>query len=599
MIAAACLTLAGVHVLVWARQQAARGNLLFSLSAAATAAMAGCELWMMRAQTPEEFGAAVRWMHVPVWVMILSLVGFVRVYLRAGRPWLAWTVSGVRTLSLAVNFIVTPNLNYREITGLRHVWFLGESVAVAEGVPSSWMLVGQASLVLLVVFVVDAAIAVWRRGHRRQAMLIGFSMVFFVLAATGQAILTLWGIVHVPLTPSLFFMGIVAGMAYELSDDLLRAAKLSHDLSESEQRMKLAADAAGLGLWVWEIPRDEICISNPGRALFGLEEGERLDFARFTATLHPEDRELVRAGVAAAFAKGGNYRVEYRVVSGDAPPRWIAARGHVERAGDGKPLRMRGVSIDITERKQAEQETLLLRQEIAHVGRVSMMGQLASALAHEINQPLGAILRNAEAAELFMQNESPDLDEVRAILVDIRKDDQRAGAVIDRMRSLLKRHDLDTRTLDVSELVGDVAGLVRADAAVRQVRLHVDVVGDLPQVRGDRVHLQQVLLNLIINAMDAVNEAEQENRRVTVSARFDGAQTIEIAVCDSGPGIPAGQLAHVFDPFFTTKSSGMGMGLPISRTIIEVHGGDLWAENNNGCGATFRFTLPVGEERSR
>ena len=147
-----------------------------------------------------------------------------------------------------------------------------------------------------------------------------------------------------------------------------------------------------------------------------------------------------------------------------------------------------------------------------------MMGQLASALAHEINQPLGAILRNAEAAELFLQNTSPDLDEIRAIVADIRKDDQRAGAVIDRMRGLLKRQHLETRPLDVGELVGDVAALVRADAAARQVKLDVDVPGDLPPVRGDRVHLQQVLLNLILNGMDALNGASREDRRVSVTA---------------------------------------------------------------------------------
>jgi C4-dicarboxylate-specific signal transduction histidine kinase len=256
----------------------------------------------------------------------------------------------------------------------------------------------------------------------------------------------------------------------------------------------------------------------------------------------------------------------------------------------------RGASHDCTVRKQAEQETQLLRQEIAHVGRVSIMGQLASALAHEINQPLGAILRNAEAGELFMQNASPDFDEIRAILADIREDDQRAGAVIDRMRALLKRHDLDARTLDVGELVGEVAALVRADAAARQVRLDVDVTGDLPPVRGDRVHLQQVLLNLILNSMDALNGASREDRRVTMTARLDGAQTVEIAVRDFGHGIPADKLAHVFDPFFTTKPNGMGMGLAISRTIIEAHGGRLWAENNNGRGAAFCFTLPIAEK---
>jgi two-component system sensor kinase FixL len=252
--------------------------------------------------------------------------------------------------------------------------------------------------------------------------------------------------------------------------------------------------------------------------------------------------------------------------------------------------------MDVTERKQAELEAQRLEDEIAHVGRVSMMGQLASALAHEINQPLGAILRNAEAAELFMQSKTPDLEEVRAILADIRTDDQRAGSVIDRMRALLRRHVLDTQLLDLAELVGSVTQLARPDAAIRHVELKVNLPANLPPVRGDRVHLQQVLLNLILNGMDAMDEASQENRRVTVNARVDNARTVEIAVSDTGPGIALEKLAQIFDPFFTTKPTGMGMGLAISRTIVESHGGRLWGENNGDAGgATFRFTLPSAE----
>jgi C4-dicarboxylate-specific signal transduction histidine kinase len=253
----------------------------------------------------------------------------------------------------------------------------------------------------------------------------------------------------------------------------------------------------------------------------------------------------------------------------------------------------RELARDITERQQAQLEMRRLQDEIAHVGRVSMMGQLASSLAHEINQPLGAILRNAEAAELFLENKTPDLEEIRTILADIRADDQRAGSVIDRMRSLLKRHVLNTQLLDLNELVGDVAQLARPDAATRQVKLAVNVPADLPPVRGDRVHLQQVLLNLIVNGMDAMNGASPGNRRVTVSAREGAAKTVEVSVSDTGHGIATEKLAHVFDPFFTTKADGMGMGLPISRTIVESHGGRLWVENNNGSGAIFRFTLPL------
>jgi C4-dicarboxylate-specific signal transduction histidine kinase len=297
-----------------------------------------------------------------------------------------------------------------------------------------------------------------------------------------------------------------------------------------------------------------------------------------------------------ALNTGAEYDTEYRIVLPDGQVRWMAGRGRVEFNREGKPVRMRGVSLDITERWHAEQELQQLRHEIAHVSRVSMMGQLASALAHEINQPLGAILRNAEAAELFIRHESPDLNEIRAILADIRKDDQRASAVISRMRALLKGQSLDARPMEVGELVGEVAALARVDSATRHVKLETNVSLGLPPVNGDRVHLQQVLLNLVLNGMDALNGTTQNDRRVTVGARLDGPQSIEIAVSDTGSGIPAEELARVFEPFFTTKPHGMGMGLPISRTIVEAHGGRLWAENNNGGGATFRFTLRAAKE---
>ena len=248
------------------------------------------------------------------------------------------------------------------------------------------------------------------------------------------------------------------------------------------------------------------------------------------------------------------------------------------------------------ERQRAQLETARLRQELAHAGRVTMLGQLASALAHEINQPLGAILRNAEAAELFLQRTPPDLDEIRAILADIRQDDQRAGAVIDRMRALLRRRPLDPQTLAVAELIGEVVALTRMDAAERRVRVEVRVPDALPPVRGDRVHLQQVLLNLLLNGLDALDDAEPAaRRRLTVSARVDDAGAVEIAVRDHGPGISADGLTHVFDPFFTTKPDGLGLGLSLSRTLVEAHGGRLWAENaaDDGGGATFRFTLPA------
>jgi two-component system, LuxR family, sensor kinase FixL len=595
MVASACLTLAAVHMLVWFRRREVWAHALFALSAVGTALLAACELWVMRAETPAQFGVAVRWGHVAFWVLMISLVGFVRVYMRAGRPWLAWTVCGVRTLSLILNFVFSPNLNYREITALRQVRFLGESVSVAEGLPNPWMLVGQASLFLLLVFVVDATFTVRRRGDRRSALVLSSTIVFFVVMSSGQFVLTLWGIIPVPLTPSLFYLGIVAAMSFELSQDVLRAARLSDDLGESEERMTLAAEAAEFGVWMWKVPINRVWGSERWRCLFGFGPDAAVTFEMVIQRIHPDDREIVEREVRRVLADGGDYAVEYRVILPDGTQKWIAFRGRMYPGAQGKPARMLGAAIDVTRRKQAEQEIVQQRNELVHVTRVSTMGQLASSLAHELNQPLGAILRNAEAAELFLQDPAPDLDELRAILADIRKDDQRAGEVIDRMRALMKQRQPERRRLDFSLLAGDVVTLVRQDAEMRLMRLVLETDPALPPVYGDRVQLQQVLLNLLLNAMDALDDNPPARRLVTARTRHVGA-TIEVTVSDTGHGLSADNLLLVFKPFFSSKPNGLGMGLAISRGIIEAHGGRLWAENNEAGGATFAFTLPAAKD---
>ena len=605
MVASACLTLAVIYFLVWWSNRTAWAYLLFALTAASTAAFTFCELRQMRVGTSGELLSAMRWTHVALLGLLVSTAWFVKFYLGAGRRWLAWTFSGLRAFYLLVAFLIWGNVNYLEITSLQRVPFLGDSVTVFEGRQNPWMLFGYATMLLILVFVADASVTAWRRGERRKALMIGGSVEFFLLLGTVQAALVHWAELSIPVLISPLYLGLVVVMASELSRDVLRASQLLGELRaseaglrESEARMSLAVDAADLGIWIRDLARREIWASHKWRELFGFAPSVPLDFNAILQRLHPDDREGLRQVHAMPFAgaDGGNYQIEYRLILPDGATRWISSQGRVEFDATGQPILIRGAALDVTARKQTEQETLVLRQEIAHAGRVSMMGQLASGLAHEINQPLASILRNAEAAELFLQHPSPDLDEIRTILSDIRSDDERAGQVIDRMRGLLKRRTLDTGPLDVGALVDDVAALVRIDAATRQVKLDVDMPANLPHARGDRVQIQQVLLNLILNGMDALDGTSLEDRRVNVTARLDGARLIEIAVGDAGHGIPADKLARIFDPFFTTKPNGMGIGLAVSRTIVEAHSGRLWAENRNGGGAAFRFTLPIAED---
>ncbi|MCL4179397.1 MAG: hypothetical protein KJ072_16845 [Verrucomicrobia bacterium] len=248
------------------------------------------------------------------------------------------------------------------------------------------------------------------------------------------------------------------------------------------------------------------------------------------------------------------------------------------------------------ERERLAHETQDLRDELAHASRVSTMGLLASGLAHELGQPLGAILRNAEAAEMLMEEQPPDLEEIRAILGDIRHDDQRATGVIDRMRTLLKRRSVERTQLSMDDLLREVAALTRFNVAHCNIQLSLDVPPDLPSVSGDRVQLQQVLLNLFVNGIAAMSQQPPDRRRLNVQARKTDSTMVTVSVLDSGPGVSAESLARVFEPFYSTKPEGMGMGLAVSKTIIEAHHGKIWAENHPEGGACFSFTLPCFEE---
>jgi len=606
MNAAACLTLAAIYLVVWCKQRQVLAHLVFSITAVAAAAIAGFELAMMHAGTVGQYEALIRWIHVPVWVLTVAFVAFVRLYLHAGRPWLAWSICSLRTMVLILNFILTPNLNFRRITSLRHFsWWGSEMISLPFGVANPWGLLSLVSLLLLLVFFVDATITVWRRGDRKRALVLGGSMIFGAILAW-HVPLVIWGIIDVPFFLSFAYSGIVAAMGYELSYDLLHAAQLARqlqaseaELRETQDRMELAANAAELGMWMWDIVRDEVWITDKGRALLGFAPLEKIDFNRFRNRVHPEDRESVLRAVEKSLRTGAEYESEYRAVLPDGQVRWIAGRGQVEFNDDGQPVRMRGVSVDITKRKQAEEQTAHHRNEIAHLSRVTTLGELSGSIAHELSLPLSAILSNAQAAQRVLAHGGADLAEVREILNDIVSEDKRAGEVIQRLRQWLKKGEVQQHSLRINEVVEDVLKLIHDDLINQHVTIDVKLGRNLPLVTGDPVQLQQVLLNLVVNACDAMTNCDAPERRLlirtgTETRNGNGNCAVLVSVTDRGGSIPEEKMEQIFEPFFTTKAKGMGLGLSVCHTIIAAHRGKLWATNNADCGATFHFSLPIG-----
>ena len=316
--------------------------------------------------------------------------------------------------------------------------------------------------------------------------------------------------------------------------------------------------------------------------------GEKLSFLQGADT----DRDTV-ANLRQAIASEQAFAGEIVSYKKDGTPFWNLMRIAPISDSSGSVTHYVGICLDVTERKRLDEQLNEQRAHLAHLSRVAAMGELTAALAHELNQPLAAILSNAQAAQRFLEQEAPAIDDVREILRDIVADDKRAGEVMRRMRRLVKRGENQFEPLDINGVIGEVHRLVSHDMAMKQVTLDAELTPGLPALHGDPVQLQQVILNLLINACQAVMNREQGRRNILLTTANGADQSIEIRVTDSGPGIDEKIRDKIFQPFFTTKEEGMGMGLAVSRTIIEAHGGRFWAESSPGQGAVFRITLPL------
>jgi PAS domain S-box-containing protein len=488
-------------------------------------------------------------------------------------------------------------------------------------------------------------------------------------------------------------------------------------LRESEERMSLAADAAGLIVWTWDIPRDEVSLSDKDRAFFGFSQSEKLNSERVRSVVHLEDRQFVRQLVEDSLHTREEIEAEYRVVLPDGKVRWVARRGRVEFDGNGEPTCERGVLMDITERKQAEEkfrlateaspsgillvndqgrmvlvnsqieklfgyrreelvgkpvdilvperfasqhpnhratffaaptaramgagrelfarrkdgsefpveiglnpiqtaegilvlaavvdisarkvaeeEALRHREDLGHLSRVAVMGELTASIAHELNQPLSGIISNASAGQRFIDRGDVDLRELHDLLADIVADGRRAGDVIRGIQSMVRKGTPARQRVNLNELVTNVLRMLNQNAMLRSCELQTLLDPNLPAIEGDPIQLQQVLINLVINSLDAMRNTPPSRRKVVVTTERNGDNTICTSVRDYGVGIPEEARDRIFDHFFTTKADGLGMGLGIVRSIVESHAGTVVAENVDGGGARFHFTLPISPE---
>jgi PAS domain S-box-containing protein len=370
--------------------------------------------------------------------------------------------------------------------------------------------------------------------------------------------------------------------------------RVERSLQESEARFRTMANSAPVLLWM--SGTDKLCtFFNQGWLVFTGRTMEQELGHGWAEGVHPDDLNQCLEIYQSAFDARQPFEMEYRLRRHDGEYRWVFDAGAPRTAPNGEFLGYIGSCLDITDRKGAEDSN----RALAHVQRLAIVGELTAAIAHELKQPLSAIMSNADAAGTLLDAANPPLAEIRDIVSDIRAADLRADQVLGHLRTFLQKRETLMQSLDLNDAIADVLPLVLGDARKRRVQIRTDFANDLPLVFGSQTQLQQVLINLMVNGMDAMANTPEARRQLVVrTSKPNGDARVEVAITDCGSGIPAASMPRLFESFFSTRAEGMGLGLSIARSIVETHGGRIWADNNAEGGATFHFTVQVASTRS-
>jgi PAS domain S-box-containing protein len=385
----------------------------------------------------------------------------------------------------------------------------------------------------------------------------------------------------------------IAGIAIERQ-------RVQETLRERDARINLAAESADLAFWVIYPEQNRAWMSDKGRKIYGFDSKLPLTRDLIFGRVHADERAAVHAAFDRACASHTTFESEHRLVLPYGKTRWVIVRGRCLEDEYGHLLELIGVTIDVSAQKQSDLQLQIQREEMSHLNRVALMGEMTASVAHELNQPLTAIANNAAAARRFLERGKIDPVLLQQLLQDMVADSQRAGEVIRGIRALVQKDKNVVRSvLNLNAVIADTLRLVSSDVLMRESVVTTEMDHSLPQVEAAPVQIQQVLLNLIMNALDAVEALPPAERRIIISTRSLNGESAEVSVRDFGVGLPKDRPDKVFDHFFSTKQTGMGMGLTIVRSIVETHGGTISAENAPDRGARFSFHLPAARGDSK
>ena len=591
---AASLMLGLMQIFLWFHGQRSPVYLLTALASFSAAASAVIELSLMHAASTTAYGDLVRWQNLVVFLILVPLVWAVYLHLGTGRRWLTWFITGLWSISLVINFTSAGSLVFVEVRELKQLpTFWGETFVGVSGVRNPWVIVPDLTSILILFFFADAALRSWRRGDHRRALAVGTGAGGFILIGGVHAPLVDAGIVATPYMVSFAFLTMVLAMSYELVAAAVQASRYALEIEASNRRWLAFLNNVQLSV-ISITPKRMISYVNPFfERLTGYESRELVGKPATRLVPSPDAAELERR-LRDAAATGLRPKSQWTVLCRSGERRQLLFSSVRQESPEGAYEGILTIGEDITDRLKAERELTGARREMERLMRANMLGELASALAHELNQPLAAILSNAQAAQRLLGSDALEPQELAEILDDIVRDDRRASDVIARMRSMLRKGEVRREFVNLNTAVAAVVDLMRSELDAQDVRVQVSLADDLPSVVASQVDIQQVVMNLLMNAVRAVKGQPEDKREVEILT-LQTDRHVRLSVEDSGAGVQKEVADRMFDPFFTTKSGGIGMGLAICRRIVDAHGGRIWAENRDAGGARFTVELPLME----
>lgn len=593
MPAAASLVIGMMHMFLWRRSSARDYFLFSSVMAFAAGGVALTELALAKTSGLGSLQTLMRLGNLFTGVTVVSMVWFLYRYLGTGRRYLLWSITGLWALSLAVNFLRPGNLVFSEITGFQELkTFWGEPFHLIQGTPNPFKFLPDLASLLVAIFVIEASVRAWRAGRRRQSGITGGAISFFIVAAGIHTPLVDVGIVKTPYLISLAFVAIVTALNYELVRDVSKRYDHAREIIASQRRWDSLL--ANVQLAVVDLnPSGAIRFANPfflertGFTLAGIK-------GRHVSHLVPQDvRHDFMGRLETGLAGSPRPSSRWPVHPAKGPDLTFDWTSVGLQTIDGKPDGVLSIGADVTDELQIQGELDQTRRDLDRISRANVLGEFVSAIAHELNQPLAAVLANAQVARRYLTAEPARIEESREMLDLIIRDDKRAAEVIRRLHGLVARGKVDRESLDLNTLVTETVELCGRDIRDRKVDVTLKLDGDLPPVLAGRVEFQQIVLNLLHNALQALERVPATKRRIVLTT---GTRTgeVQFTIEDSGHGLPELGDEELFSPFGRGRSGGIGLGLAICRRIAEAHGGAIRAEQVARGGARFVVVFPLG-----